>query len=61
MNIVMGWPEWIMMFLMSLSIWTRAVKVSEYKTDKEKVSGGFGLLVYITMWPALLYWGGFFS
>ena len=57
----MGWPEWIMMFLMSLSIWTRAVKVSEYKTDKEKVSGGFGLLVYITMWPALLYWGGFFS
>ncbi len=61
MQIVMGWPEWIVMFFMALSIWTRGVKITEYKTDKEKVSAGFGLLTYITLWPSLLYWGGFFS
>jgi len=60
MNIVMGWPEWIVVFFLVVSVWSRAVSITKLKTETEKAGAGVGLIFYIILWPSLLYWGGFF-
>ena len=63
MNIVMGWPEWIMVVMVGLGVALRAAKANGLR-PADTSSDAFWATSCFT-YPAfqfgILYWGGFFS
>lgn len=58
LDLHMGWPEWIVVILMSIEIAARAYIHGQPKTGEWSVFDG---LISSAITLALLYWGGFFS
>lgn len=63
MNIVMGWPEWIMVVMVGLGVALRAAKANSWR-PVDTSSDAFWTATCFT-YPmfqfGILYWGGFFS
>lgn len=61
MEIVMGWPEWIVVSLIVVSSITRAPLIHNQETAGSKIGYLIGIIIRPFLWLGLLYWGGLFS
>lgn len=61
MQIVMGWPEYIIVGLIAFEIIANTVKTTKGKDTASKVGMLIGTIANPIVWLWLLYQGGFFN
>lgn len=63
MDIVMGWPEWIIVAMIALGVTKRMVLATGKRVEDTTHNGVYAvsIITYPAFWLGLLYWGGFFS